>query len=1124
MAKSQGNTDFSSKISDPNALAKANALAAERNRLNEENNSILQTNAQLEEKIANYKKKDGAWAKKRQKQIQDNTKAIKENNEESKKAGKLQQQLVSSAKLLHKTSEAVADNAERQLDSWASLSSVYSHTKETLNDIAFSTIKISQVGASISGNLNLDLQTQTAALSRIEDMSDGFSTISTKSAELASLSAEDFEKRKLIEDKIGREIDKIKEKRDWLVQNAQLGADEIKILDDSIANKETELTLAKEIASQSKIQKEIQEELKENAEGIHKAFSKAYYAVKFLFSGLRGAASVTLFVAGEIADEFGKINKELGVGMGQMKGFKTQIGLATLLLGEGAGEAVKELGKELGDTNHVSNRLAENAAMLAANYGLGGEQAAFMATAFGELQGQSEKTGLNTQQYVKDLSLANGVAPAQVMKDIAENTEFMAIYSKDGGKNIGEAAVAAAKLGIGLQTASKMADHLLDYQNSVTDEMEASVLLGRDINLSKARELAYNGDIAGSLKEGLEAVGGIAAYNEMDPYQRQATAKALGVSNAELQKMVSHQESLEGMNGVVAQQYSVWSDRIDAFNNSYLGKTLKGMGGLILGAGEYKRALDSLGIPVGGIWKKMKGWAFAGWDWVKSLGIGKALSAAIEKAKGLGSAIKGAFGFGAKQSPVEMYQSLRDKGIGATDALKQSGATAGDVLKAKKGGVTESIADKAKDKLTPEAVTGKADEAGKGGGEGIKEKLKNVAEGLKAMGQSGVTKGALNLIPAGIGFMAILPGIPAMYLLSKMDLSNLGNGLAETAIALGFLGNGQVTKGALNLIVAGLGFTALLPGLFSMYFLSKMDLSRVGVGLTELAVGLQAMAGTYAGAGALALAGAAFTLMIPAIPALLFMATMGEAAAVGIDAFGIAVAGLAAAAPEMAIGALAIAMVGTAMIPFYYALSLLAPLVTSVGNAISTIITSMSNAFVTILDSLKTADLGQLALFGLALIPVALGLSIFGALSPLIILGVMALMGLGLALQLLAPNISLMSSVMPQLVENLQPLVSMILPIFGLAGAITALGFSLAVLGTMGILALPVLAALGTLGAVAGAIGIGGGGGGGGEDKQDQMIQLLKSIDSKVGNTKVNLDGKQVSTALNVNNKRQGAS
>ena len=540
------------------------------------------------------------------------------------------------------------------------------------------------------------------------------------------------------------------------------------------------------------------------------------------------------------------------------------------------------------------------------------------------------------------------------------------------------------------------------------------------------------------------------------------------------------------------------------------------MGGLILGAAEYKRALDNLGIPTAGILTKMKGWASAGWHWVKSLISGKALSAAIEKMKGFGSAIKGALGFGKKQSPVEMYQSLRDQGVGAMDALKQSGATAGDVLASKKGGVVESVSDKAKESITPEAVAEKSEEAEKGGGEGIKEKLTNIAEGLKAMGQSGVAKGALNLIPAGLGFMALLPGIPAIYLLSKMNLSTVGNGMAEMAIALGFLGNGAVTKGAFNLIAAGLGFTALLPGLPSLFFLSKIDIARVGTGLAELAIGLEAMAATFMGSLALVAAGLGFAVMTAGIPALIALSVFGELAGAGL--FGLSVGleaiGAVAATGLPFLGVALIAALGASLIPFGIALQY-------VANAVVTAAKGFGDLFIQLGEGLKNVDLGQLALFGLALIPLSIGLSMFGLLSPAITLGVLSLMLLGQALQVLAPNISLMSSVMPQLVENLQPLVAMILPIFGLATAITALGFSLGILGTMGLIALPVLAALGTLGAVAGGLGIGGGGGGG--DKQDEMIALLKSIDSKVGGVKVNLDGKQVSTALNVNNKRQGA-
>jgi hypothetical protein len=163
------------------------------------------------------------------------------------------------------------------------------------------------------------------------------------------------------------------------------------------------------------------------------------------------------------------------------------------------------------------------------------------------------------------------------------------------------------------------------------------------------------------------------------------------------------------------------------------------------------------------------------------------------------------------------------------------------------------------------------------------------------------------------------------------------------------------------------------------------------------------------------------------------------------------------------------------------------------------------------------------------------GLSSLGAAAPLAGIGVVILMGLGLAfaffgagvmmvgmgIKLAMDGISSMVAVLPQLAANLGPLISMILPIFGLAAAIMALSLSLMMLGTMGMIALPVLLALGALGAVAGGLF----GGGEGGSSNDEMIAILKSIDSKVGGAPaINMDSKKVTAASNDGAARRGDS
>ena len=56
--------------------------------------------------------------------------------------------------------------------------------------------------------------------------------------------------------------------------------------------------------------------------------------------------------------------------------------------------------------------------------------------------------------------------------------------------------------------------------------MEASVLLGRQLNLDKARELALTGDLEGLMKEVKNQAGGAATFSQMDVIQRKALADA----------------------------------------------------------------------------------------------------------------------------------------------------------------------------------------------------------------------------------------------------------------------------------------------------------------------------------------------------------------------------------------------------------------------------------------------------------------------------------------------------------------------------------------------------------------------------------------------------------------------
>ena len=363
--------------------------------------------------------------------------------------------------------------------------------------------------------------------------------------------------------------------------------------------------IANKFAHVSQETKDIYNELYNDLDGTNKAFKKIANTIELMLNNGRFAAAALLYGIGQIIDEFGELGKEIGVAVTQMVGLKLQALAFGKLFGETSKAAVLDLQAALGDFRSTSFGLNLDAATLAANYKLTGEQAAYMATVFGKVSGNSDSVGKNTIAFTKQLALTNGIMPTRAFQDIAENSEFIALYTNESGKNIGTAAVTAAKLGVNLKTASTIANHLLDYQTSVDKEMEASVLLGREFNLQKARQLAYEGDIAGSLKEALNAAGGIDEFMSLDPIRRQAVADALGVSVNELQKMASQQRDLNGMNGVGAQIYSRIEETLQALGNSLGGKIFNGLAAMVLFAGQLNMALMGTGLSIGGMIKSM---------------------------------------------------------------------------------------------------------------------------------------------------------------------------------------------------------------------------------------------------------------------------------------------------------------------------------------------------------------------------------------------------------------------------------------------------------------------------------------------------------------------------------------
>jgi hypothetical protein len=115
-----------------------------------------------------------------------------------------------------------------------------------------------------------------------------------------------------------------------------------------------------------------------------------------------------------------------------------------------------------------------------------------------------------------------------------------------------------------------------------------------------------------------------------------------------------------------------------------------------------------------------------------------------------------------------------------------------------------------------------------------------------------------------------------------------GSSLIPMAAGLTAMGTAAVAAGAANLIIAGIGFTAMIPGTIGMFLMSKINLVALGAGLTTLATGLSAMSGTFLGSAALAVSALAFTLMIPGALGMAAFGLAAPMAAAGLGIMGVA--------------------------------------------------------------------------------------------------------------------------------------------------------------------------------------------------------------------------------------------
>jgi len=642
------------------------------------------------------------------------------------------------------------------------------------------------------------------------------------------------------------------------------------------------------LSAQNKVNSEIQvtigltedelaayKELTQEANNMKDRFNAFANQITTALKKPQVAIGLLVMAAGKFVSKLGEVRSQLG----GLTEFATT-GLA--FFDDNAVENAKALASEFGGMNKVSGELQLSTSLISTNMGITGTEAAGLLGSFSRLNGNSEEAALNLTKSTQEFAKQNGIIPSALMADLAGSAEEFALFGKNGGENLIKAGAAAAKMGVSLKTMTGIADNLLDFESSINKQLELGALMGRDINLDRARALAYEGKIEEATQETLNALGGIDAFNKMDYFQKKATADLLGTSVSELQKMATQQENANTLGGELNKTFSLMGETVDGGLNKYLGTTIQGLGGLIMTGVQFGGALGAMGVKFSKLGEFAKGVGGTMGGWVKS---------SAEFVKNLASNVfKQFLGGGAATTATQSIADVASSSL--ADKAKET-------IQDKANSKAEEFVDNKIDSVTsPEGVEEATESMNKDKSMG--EKLKDLASGLKAMGNAKVLFGALNLIPTGLGFALMSVGLPTLFVLSKIDISTVGTGLKSLAKGLSAFGDAKVLAGAGVLVVAGVAFALMTVG----------------------ALGLAAIA------------------------------LLGVPAGAGLTALGVGLASFGATAPVALVGIGLLALFGAALIPLTYALSLLAPLIEAIGKSIGSVVESIAKGIASVVGSI----------------------------------------------------------------------------------------------------------------------------------------------------------------------------
>ena len=212
-----------------------------------------------------------------------------------------------------------------------------------------------------------------------------------------------------------------------------------------------------------------------------------------------------------------------------------------------AGKSAIALSNEFQNSSRVTKDLVKATSLLQTGLGMAAEEAAQYMQVMQSAGDLTDTQAANTAGLVLNLAKAGGVAPKKVLQDMAKSGEVLNKWLRGNTTEFLKQGVALARMGSSYEKAGSQAEKLLDWDTSITNEMNASVMMGKHLDLSMARYYAFAGKLDKMTEQISAQVGGLDEFDKQNAITKQAIADSVGLTVGELTKQLKQQKELNKM-------------------------------------------------------------------------------------------------------------------------------------------------------------------------------------------------------------------------------------------------------------------------------------------------------------------------------------------------------------------------------------------------------------------------------------------------------------------------------------------------------------------------------------------------------------------------------------------------